>query len=100
MCSELLKIYLKGVWKLVSEPSSNLSTLIFLAPKSQEEGKEIAALPPILITVLAQICWSNVVSICTIFSRVENTINLLSALVCMIYLTSLLNEMILHSGNL
>ena len=99
MCSELLKIYLKGVWKLVSEPSSILSTLIFLAPKSQEGGKEIAALPPI-ITVLAQICWSNVVSICTIFSRVENTINLLSALVCMIYLTSLLNEMILHLGNL
>ena len=48
MCSELLKIYLKGVWKLVSEPSSILSTLIFLAPKSQEEGKEIAALPPYL----------------------------------------------------
>ena len=98
MYNESLKIYLKRVWELVSEPSSILLTLIFLAPKSQEEGKEIAAPPPYL-----NICSS--VDLVVKRSQYMHYLyksrkyhTLLSALVCMIYLANLMNGMILHLG--
>ena len=57
----------------------------FLALKSQDEGRQVLVLHLILIFVLVQFWWLNMVSIFTILSRVKNTIILFQVSMCMIY---------------
>ena len=80
----------------------------FFALKSQDEGRQVLVLHLILIFVLVQFWWLNMVSIFTILSRVKNTIILFQVSMCMIsycnlleegnYKAELVNGMLLRSG--